>query len=580
MISRGASAAIRLLVLGLLLVPAQAQGVLEFSNRGVDQEERPVFGPDGALGLSGPRYSAQLLAGTNGTPAELLAPVGAPQPFGQHGFWVSTNLVIPGVANNQIASLQVRVWDNENGRYPTFESASLKAASSRFTHRLNGRSPWDAMSRMASFSLPPGRPLPHPADSWLTLLAINYGGGIFGGGICYPGDLVDFQLSGRGNQLYYTRIYPCQQPAQVRSLTDLGTGLSIPVPGSEDVAEYPGLGPGRWSLAALSDDGSVVLGNVTSTNGTESRAYLGLTNRATALPLSRGVALSRNGRYAFGTKSDGTWLRIEISTGTALEIPVPDAVTNLVSIGVSQDGDSWLVGSAVGTGQAWWRRVAGWRILGSQDPVARHLSADGGTVTGSDRATFDAVLLAADGSRRRIPEAKTLGWPVALCDAGRLLWCERGVLDLRTGRAFGVGELLHGDARSQFRAPDEPISRIALDVRSVRAADARGRTIVFQAGSTSTRLGRSQVGYWYVARLALPDDGAPVSFVRSGAERFRVRFPGRAGIRYRVESSVDLLNWSERVPEHEGTGVDEELEFDAAGGGPGFLRIRAAVVPL
>jgi hypothetical protein len=579
MISRGASAVFLPLGLGLLVVRAQAQGVLEFSNRGVDQEDRPVFGPDGALGLSGPRYSAQLLAGTNGTPAEFLVPVGAPQPFDRHGFWVSTNLVIPGVANNQIASLQVRVWDNENDRYPTFESASLKAASSRFTHRLNGRSPWDAMSRMASFSLPPGSPLPHPADSWLNLLAINQGGGSFGGGICYPGDPVDFQLSGSGNQLYYTRIHPCQQPAQVRSLTDLGTGLSIPVPGSEDVGEYPGLGPGRWSLAALSDDGRVVLGNVTSTNGTESRAYLGLTNRATPLPLSRGVALSGNGRYAFGTKSDGTWLRIEVSTGMALEIPVPDAVTNLVSIGVSQDGDSWLVGSGAGTGQAWWRRGFGWRILGSQDPLARHLSADGGTVTGSDRATSDAVLLASDGSRRTVPEARPLGWPVALCDGGRLLWCERGVLDLRTGRAFGVGELLHGDARSRFLAPDEPLSRIALDVRSVLAADARGRTIVFQAGSSSTRLGRSQVGYWYVARLAFPEDGAPVSLVRSGAERFRVRFPARAGIRYRVESSGDFRNWAERVAEHEGTGVDEEVDVDASGDGLGFLRIRATVLP-
>jgi hypothetical protein len=360
---------------------------------------------------------------------------------------------------------------------------------------------------------------------------------------------------------------------------DLEAWVSIPIPGPFDVVEYPGLGPGRWSLAALSADGALILGNVTPTNGTAGRAFLGLGTNAMALPLERCIAMSGDGRFVFGTKPDGTVVRLGISNGVELPVPLPETIQEPVTIGVSLDGDSWLVGSRFGPVQAWWRRSGGWRTLGPEDPLARHLSADGGTVTGLDRTNSRALLLSADGSIRTIPEAAPLGIAVALCDGGRLLWCERGVLDLRTGQAYGIEDLLHGDARSQLRVPGDPRSRIPLEIEFVHVVDDRGRTAVFRARSASQRQGFSQSGYWYVARLALPDDGAPVSFIRSGVERFRVRFPGRAGIRYRVESSADLLDWSERVPEHEGTGVDEELEFDAAGGGPGFLRIRAAVVP-
>jgi hypothetical protein len=579
MTSRQAYVALRLLGFWLLMVRLPAQGVLEFSNRGYDWDDTPVFGPDGCLGLSGPRYSAQLLAGTNGTPAESLVPVGAPQPFDRHGFWISTNLVIPGVANNQIASLQVRVWDNENGRYPTFESAALKASSARFTHRLNRQSPWDAMARMGSFSLPPGRPLPHPAESWLGLLAINYGAGGGFGGNCDPGDPADFDLSGRGNLLHYTRYYPCQEPGVSRTLTDLAAQRDLAVPQPAEIGDYPGFGPGRWTWTSMSSDGAVLLGNVSTTNGSQGRAYLGLSTNAVALPMNRGSALSGDGRFVFGTKPDGTWIRLEIATGSELRILVPEGITNPVFTGVSEDGDSWLVSSGGGTGQAWWRRGTGWRILGPADPAARHLSADGGTVTGVDRVTFDPVLLSADGTRRSVPEAKPLGRPIALCDAGRLLWCERGVLDLHNGQSHDVGELLRGSARSQFRVPGDPRSRIPLEVQSVRAVDQRGRTIVFRATSVSSRFGASRVGYWYVARLALPDDGAPLSFVRSGSERFRVRFPARTGIRYRVESSRDFRNWDERVAEHEGVGADEEIDVDTSGDGGEFLRIRATVVP-
>lgn len=577
---RGVSAALLILGLGLLPLRALAQGVVEFSNRGTDLEDRPVFGPDGSLGLEGPRYSAQLMAGTNGTPADRLVPVGVPQPFGRSGFWVSTNLVLPGVPNGQTASFQVRVWDNENGRYPTFESAVLRASSGPFTHRLNRQSPWDAMFLMGSFSLPPGRPLPHPADSWLGLLAINYGSGGGFGGNCDPGDPEGIALSGRGNLLHHTRYHPCQEPGASRTLTDLEAQRGLAVPQPTEIGDYPGFGPGRWTWASMSSDGAVLLGNVTSTNGGPGRAYLGASTNAVALPMNRGLALSGDGRFVFGTKPDGTCIRLEIATGAELDIPVPDGITNPVSTGVSEDGDSWVVSSGGGTGQAWWRRGSGWRILGPLDPAARHLSADGGTVTGADRITFDAVLLSADGTRRSVPEARPLGWPIALCDGGRLLWCERGAYDLRTGVAHRVGEMLHGPARSRFKVPGDPRIRLPLEVQSVTAVDNRGRTVVFRAVSPSTRFGASRVGYWYVARLALPDDGVPLTFVRSGAERFRVRFPARAGIRYRVESSGDFQNWAERVAEHEGTGVDEELDVDTSDNGRGFLRIRSAVVPL
>lgn len=565
---------ILLLPMGLLAVASGfAQGILEFSNRGTERDDRPVFTTNGVVGLAGPRYSAQLFAGTNGTPDGQLAAVGAPRPFVADGFWASANRAIPGVPSGQLARLQVKVWDNQGGAHPTFDSATLKASSPSFSVRLDSQRPWDKLFGMGSFALPPGRPLPHPAETVFRRFAMDYG---VRSSMCDPGPPQDLKLSGDGNWAAYRVYSPCPKPHVTAELQSIREGVSERLPANNEPLDFPGFPAARWALVALSADASRMLGNVVGADGVGSRAFLGRPTNAVPLPLRRGLALSGNGRHVFGESLDGQWVRWDLREGTALPLAVPATLTNLSVRGCSHDGDSWLVESGNPAIQAWWRRQGGWQILDRRRVYAVALSAEGDALAGIAPGTGDPVVVSAALQLEPVPLAKALGVPVRLSDGGRLLWCRQGLLDRANNRTFTVPELLHGSALDNFRIPGP--NRSAPTSLSVFAASDDGRTVALSGRSPSAQVGDSSITYWFFARVALPDDGVQVALAPAEPGKLRLRFPSQRGIRYRVESGTDLRDWSEIVSGHEGT--DATAQFDLEAGDPvrRFFRVRAEVM--
>lgn len=569
---------VRWLGLGLglgLAFGAGAQGILSFSNRGTDREDRPVFGPDGSIGLAGPRYSAQLLVGTNGTPVDRLQPVGPIQPFETHGFWVSTNVTLPGFTNRQTVSLQVKVWDNEGGLYPTFESARLKAASARFSHQLDRSRLRDSLANMRVFSLPPGVPGVHPAESGFRMEALHTESS---SGFCDPGPVEDLDLTADGSRLYYSRVHPCLETARSRVLNGTFGVLGAALPGFGEVQAYAGFGPGTWDLAAMSADGGVLLGNLTGTNGTDRGVLLGSPTAGRLLPLRRGLRMSGNARYVFGEDPRGDVVRLDLLEGTSLRLEFPDSITNAILGGVSDDGRSWTAQEAGGPIRAWWRRDVGWRILAAEalDPVS--ISPEGDHLLGRIPGTQRIAVMDADGAVRAIHGADGLGEPLRLCDRGRLLWCRDGVLDLLSGRRSGVGELLHGEALRAFVIQEGPDRLPLADVRVSTVSD-DGRTVVGTAKSPSARFGSGRITYTFVARLAFPGDGVRLAVSRTATGRVRLAYPARTGIRYRVEASTSLPRWTELVGAHEGSDATEEHDVDLPDGDVRFLRVHTEVLP-
>lgn len=86
-------------------------GTVNFANRG-GAVNAPVFDTDGTTLLYGPNYRAELLAGPTET---MMGIIGATASFPVPGYFVGGIRSIPGVAAGQVANVQVRVWDLNNG---------------------------------------------------------------------------------------------------------------------------------------------------------------------------------------------------------------------------------------------------------------------------------------------------------------------------------------------------------------------------------------------------------------------------------------------------------------------------------
>lgn len=141
------------LVLCGLATSLFAQGTIIFNNRVSGQVVAPVYGPLGPTDmtaltgntstgypagtqdyggrplLAGSGYYAQLFAGPQGTAEASLTPVpGSLVTFRTGGFAgfiaaPAEPLTIPGVPQGSVATMQLRVWDNQGGTVTTWAAA-------------------------------------------------------------------------------------------------------------------------------------------------------------------------------------------------------------------------------------------------------------------------------------------------------------------------------------------------------------------------------------------------------------------------------------------------------------------------
>lgn len=126
-----------------------------------------IFDEDGTTRLNGTGFSAQLWAGPSGTPAGSLTAVAAPISFIAPGLFGSPTLTVSGVGIGQVATLQVRVWNNAGGTITSYAAATSKASSVTFNVTLSDPADLTAGSTpvligMNSFSLS-STPVPEPA---------------------------------------------------------------------------------------------------------------------------------------------------------------------------------------------------------------------------------------------------------------------------------------------------------------------------------------------------------------------------------------------------------------------------------
>jgi hypothetical protein len=133
-------------VLGALIISAFAgvaygQGTVLFQNfdlSGVNPAQR-VFNLDGTSGLTGTGFTAQLWGGAAGTAESSLVALSPTVNFHPTlGGIFSPNdaVAVPGVAGGAIATLQVRVWNNQGGTVTSYASAAFRGASQLFNVTL------------------------------------------------------------------------------------------------------------------------------------------------------------------------------------------------------------------------------------------------------------------------------------------------------------------------------------------------------------------------------------------------------------------------------------------------------------
>ena len=166
------------LLTGALMSRAHAQGTVNFSNRipGLVDARVQVVDANGILTPADANYVAQLYASA---PGGNLFPVGNPIPFrdsseAAKGYWIGDQRMIPGVAENGQAQVQVRAWDQRLG--VTYEAVATSSwgygygVSGTITVTTGGGlTPPQPMMGLQGFTIQ-GYILPEPASLSLVVV--------------------------------------------------------------------------------------------------------------------------------------------------------------------------------------------------------------------------------------------------------------------------------------------------------------------------------------------------------------------------------------------------------------------------
>lgn len=560
-----------ILLATLTAVSALAQGTFRCANSGDGDFgppfEAPLFDRDGVTQLTGSRHSVQFYAGPLGTADENLAPVGPVVSLAtSEGLFDRFDAVaVPGVPAGQKARVQLRVWDNEDGTKPTWESATVRGSSAAFD------SPQLSAPNATDFSLTPLRGL--KSATLLPALAVKAPAvGVFkqlfansyyqgGPGFSFSAASVAFREFAADGRVAITELTPGTNPEPLygpllvrrsRLSADLQLESAVPAPMTNGV----------WSIAGISADGSMIAAN--RWNGTAWKPKLIRNGAASDLPGRAVSALSSDGRFALASGEGNELLRLDVQT---LE-------TVIVRSGAQPNADGGYQLSHAGRvallGPAVWREGDGSPTPLPAGFTAARLSGDGRTVVGRS-AERPAYWTAADGVV--VLHANEPGVAGALKDVsfdGAVLvgWATtpKGRLQLWTqdGRSYRVAELLpNGSNQSLASYQNIVVERVSHDGRTVYGSSR------YPFRSAAAGLVPTDAGW--VADLVFPGDGARLAVVPT-ASGVSLTLPAPSGFRYQFEHSSSLGAWSPvgEAVAGDGATLSRDAEFT---GDAGFFRV-------
>ncbi len=520
---------------------------------------------DGITPLGGADYSVQYYGGPLGNEDQSLAPLLPVISLeSQAGIFGGEPVTVPGVPAGQRARLQLRVWDNEGGTKPTWESATIRGASIAFDSQ-----------RLTAVTAPTGMTATtHGLTPTQLLPALNYRGvspgrcqmlyqNSFYQGLTYRPPSYSFQgMAGDGHAVFYS-VVPGTNPESFIGPVEVrrrrfGTEQSLHSPAPPPV-EWD-----QWQFAGVSDDGLTVAANFW--DGTRHTPLLLRGGLTRPLPGALARHLSGDGRYVLLQGNAGELHRFDWRTGATRELRGPNSGEPFLAL-LSRDGQVALLRDRL------------WREAGDEIPlpstfVARQLSGDGWTVVGqaNERPAYwtqpQGVVVLHKG------EPETRG---ALNDCsfdgevlGGQVTTRRGQFQIwrRNGSAHRLVELLPWGA-NQSLAPFArvEVTRVSRDGRTVFATG-KNYQWLFAGAVTPTDAG-------LVADLVFPDDGAHVT-LNPGAGpggTDRISLPAPKGYRFQLELSSSLATWKPAGDAVPGNGT--ALTFDLpADGNAGFYRVQ------
>ena len=551
----------------LAAVSTLAQGTFRCANSGDVSFpfEAPLFDRDGVTQLTGSEYSAQFYAGPLGTSEENLAPVGPVVRMDafEGTFDSHTAAVVPGVPWKSRARIQMRVWDNEGGVRPTWESATGRGQSASFdslplSHPSASGLELTPLRGLKSAALSPGRVIKAPAPAVFKSLFVNsYYQGMF-----RSADTV-FREFAAGGSAVITELTPGTNPEPLygpllvrrsRLSADLQLASAVPAP----MTNF------GWSITGISADGSLIAAN--RWDGTAVKPRLIRKGVASDLPGRAVFALSSDGRFALVSGEGNELRRLNVQTLETVIVRSAAQPNTEGGYRLSNDGSTALLGSTL------WRESDGSATPLPTDFAAARLSGDGRTVVG--RSAARPAYWSAE-SGLVVLHAGEPGVSGALSDAsfdGGVLvgWAKtpRGRLQVwtRAGKAYRVAELLpNGSNQGLANYQSIIVERISHDGRSVYGS-AKYPNRSAAAGLVPTDAG-------WVADLVFPEDGARVTTVpQAGGMRLSLRAP--AGFRYQFEHGNSLGAWTPVGEPVSGTGatLNRDAAFD---GDAGFFRVVA-----
>lgn len=291
---------------------------------------------------------------------------------GKAGISGGEPVTVPGVSARQRARLQLRIWDNEGGTKPTWESATIPGASTAFgSQPLTSASAPEGMTA-TTYGLTATELLPA-----VTYRAVGQGRcqqlyqNSFYQSFTHRPPSYSFQgMAGDGHTVFYSVVPGTNPesftgPVQVRRHR-FGTDLSLrsPVPAP---VEW-----NQWYFAGISDDGLTVAANFWDGTRHSPRLLRG----GVARPLPGAVArhLSGDGRYVLLQGQTGELQRFDWRTGETRELRGPNPGQSFGAL-LSRDGQVALLRDRL------------WREVGDEVPlpaalVTSGLSGDGRTVVG------------------------------------------------------------------------------------------------------------------------------------------------------------------------------------------------------
>ncbi len=521
---------------------------------------------DGVTPLAGPDYSAQYYAGPLNTVEEALTAIPPVFPLtGKPGVISGAPVTVDSVAPGQQARLQLRVWDNEHGTNPTWESARVRGASPAFNspplsppnapatvlHGLTGAQLTPAISYRAPQAGDTHKLYQNTNAAGLSLTTTHR-------------SLFAFAADGLAAFLRVVpgpATEPFWGPVEARWRRGGGeVSFRSPVPVPAD--------PYQWSIAGTSDDGLTIVGNYF--DGASHAPRLVRNGVAQPVPGDLALGLSGNGQFVLLFGKAGNLERHDWRTGESVELRPARDTFLLGEFQLSWDGRTALLRDHL------WREGSGNLIpVGGLYP--RRLSGDGRVIVG--QAGSRPAIWTADRGLSVLHDEHPWG-------VGDLNDCSfdgsivGGRDDTRRGRRhvwrrvgteyrpYRLAELLPNGAHKRLA------DYSSLEVRRV-SRDGRTLFVIGEDFRPSFLTAANPADSGLIAHIVFPDDGARLTLqpgVGPGGSD-QLTLPAPTGFRFQLERSSGLDAWTPVGAAVAGNGTFLSFELPAKSE-VGFYRVQ------